>query len=111
MQFHSMERVVEEMRYLKKKRPDDFWFTDPNFASSKKWLEQICNGISNGVHDIRFWCQGRYNLLDKDLIRLLKCAGAHTIAFGLESSDICTQKKLKKSVNPDKLAASWRDAS
>ncbi len=57
------------------------------------------------VPGITFWCQTRYNLIDGDLLSLLKKAGVHTIAFGLESADPDVLKKINKGLDPEKLSA------
>lgn len=101
---HSTERVIAEMRYLNSQGVKDFWFADPNFASSAERIEELCRAIADNVPGIRFWCQGRYQQLDRNLIDLLRRAGAATIAFGLESSDQATLNAIKKHVRPDRLA-------
>ena len=79
--LHSPDRVIDEMRYLKRKGVDDFWFADPNFASSAERVEELCRAIIDQVPGIRFWCQAKYQQLDRHLIQLLQQAGAKTIAF------------------------------
>lgn len=104
LRFHSAERVVQEMQHLKKQGINSFWFADPNFASSRKRVEDICLAITKHVESVQFWCQGRYQHFDEALASLLKKAGATTVAFGLESSSATTQKTIRKNVRPDKLS-------
>ncbi len=102
--LHSPDRVIDEMRYLKRKGVDDFWFADPNFASSAERVEELCRAIIDQVPGIHFWCQAKYQQLDRQLIKLLQQAGAETIAFGLESSDPTTLRRINKRVQPESLA-------
>lgn len=104
VRFHSVDRVVSEIRHLREKGIDDFWFADPNFAHSRKRLTALLKEIRDQTPGIRFWCQTRYNLIDGELLGLLKEAGAHTIAFGLESVDPVVLRKIKKNLDPEKLA-------
>ncbi|MFC1837534.1 radical SAM protein [Thermodesulfobacteriota bacterium] len=108
VRFHSLERILGEMAFLKKKGVGDFWFADPNFAFSRERLEQLLLAICNRVPNIRFWCQTRYNLVDRELLRLLRAAGAHTIAFGLESVHPPTLKKIRKGLDPDRMSEAIR---
>ena len=108
IRLHSIDRVVDEMRFLKSQGAADFWFADPNFASTRERLEDLCRALIRKVPGVGFWCQARYQLLDKSLLSLLREAGAHTIAFGLESSHVQTLKTVNKHVDPDGLARAVR---
>ncbi|MCF6291413.1 MAG: radical SAM protein [Desulfobacterales bacterium] len=105
VRFHSLDRVIEEMHHLKERGISDFWFADPNFAYSRKRIEDLLQRIIEEVPNIRFWCQTRYNLIDDRLLHLLQRAGAHTIAFGLESATPDVLKKIKKGLEPERMAA------
>ena len=102
--FHSIARVVDEVRYLQSKGMHRFWFADPNFASSKKRVIELCRALQENAPGIDFWCQARYQLLDDTLAKLIRQAGGQTIAFGLESSSPATQKKIGKNLQPQKLS-------
>jgi hypothetical protein len=104
IRYHSIERVVDEIRFLKSLGAVDFWFADPNFAGSRQRLERLCNRLMKKVPGIGFWCQARYHSLDASLLRLLKKAGCHTIAYGLESSNPRTLATIGKHLDPSRLA-------
>lgn len=104
VRFHSIGRVMAEIRHLQAKGISDFWFADPNFAFSRGRLVELLHSIIAQCPAITFWCQTRYNLIDDELLALLKKAGAHTIAFGLESADHEVLTRIKKGLNPEKLA-------
>lgn len=105
VRFHSTARVIAEIKHLRQKGITDFWFADPNFAYSRKRLVELAENIIDHCPGITFWCQTRYNLIDGDLLSLLKKAGVHTIAFGLESADPDVLKKINKGLDPEKLSA------
>lgn len=104
VRFHSTRRIIEEMTLLRTSGINDFWFADPNFAYSRERLERLLVAICEQVPGAGFWCQTRYNLVDDDLLKLMQKAGAHTIAFGLESAHPETLKKIRKGLDPPKLA-------
>lgn len=104
IRFHSVDRVVAEMECLQRQGITDFWFADPNFAHSRERLETFLEAIITKVPGASFWCQTRANLVDAELLALLKRAGAHTLAFGLESVHAGTLKKIKKGSNIEQLS-------
>ncbi|GAB4336554.1 MAG: hypothetical protein Kow0089_06950 [Desulfobulbaceae bacterium] len=108
VRFHSPERIIEEMSLLTMKGITDFWFADPNIAFSRERFETLLHAIRNHVPGIGFWCQTRYNLVDRDLLQLLKEAGAHTIAFGLESASPVVLRKIRKGLDTSKLSRAIR---
>ncbi|MBU4260373.1 MAG: radical SAM protein [Proteobacteria bacterium] len=104
VRFHSIDRVIAEIKHLQARGISDFWFADPNFAFSRTRLVELLQRIIAECPHITFWCQTRYNLIDDELLDLLKKAGAHTVAFGLESADHEVLGKINKGLNPAKLA-------
>ncbi|MFH1214966.1 MAG: radical SAM protein [Pseudomonadota bacterium] len=105
VRFHSMARVIAEIKHLRRKGITDFWFADPNFAYSRKRLMELAENVIDQCPGITFWCQTRYNLIDEELLELLKKAGVHTIAFGLESAVPAVLKKINKGLDPEKLSS------
>ncbi|MBW1896158.1 MAG: radical SAM protein [Deltaproteobacteria bacterium] len=104
VRFYSTERIIEEMKYLKSKGIAAFWFADPNFSFSRKRLETLLEAIIREVPGITFWCQTRYDLVDRDMVSLLKRAGADNVAFGLESANPDVLRKIDKPIDLDRLS-------
>ena len=104
VRFHSVDRVIEEMRYLKSKGIRNFWFADPNFSYSKEHLIEMLEAMIEKVPGISFWCQTRYDLIDTETLALLKRAGAKIIAYGLESVSKKALKKIRKRMDLERLS-------
>jgi anaerobic magnesium-protoporphyrin IX monomethyl ester cyclase len=104
VRFYSTERIVEEMKYLKSKGMPAFWFADPNFSCSRKRLVTFLEAIVREVPGITFWCQTRYDLVDKELVSLLKRAGADNVAFGLESANPEVLERINKPIDLKRLS-------
>jgi radical SAM superfamily enzyme YgiQ (UPF0313 family)/tetratricopeptide (TPR) repeat protein len=104
VRFHSIARIIAEMKHLRQQGINDFWFADPNFAHSRKRLENLLSAIISDVPGVSFWCQTRYNLVDEELLSLLKMAGAHTIAFGLETVHTETLARIRKGLDPGAMS-------
>lgn len=109
IRYHSVERVLAEIQHLQAKGIDDFWFADPNFAFRRERLENLLQLLSSRTPGIGFWCQTRYNHIDQDLLALLKKAGAHTIAFGLESADPSVLATIHKGLDLERMQQAIRD--
>lgn len=103
IRYHSVDRVLAEIKFLQSKGINDFWFADPNFAFRRGRLETMLNRIIVEAPGIGFWCQTRYNHIDQPLLDLLKKAGAHTIAFGLESADPEVLADIHKGVDLERM--------
>jgi anaerobic magnesium-protoporphyrin IX monomethyl ester cyclase len=108
LRFHSIERIVAELQYLRARGARDFWFADPSFAAVKERLVALLEEIIARVPGITFWCQIRCDHLDRDLAGLLKAAGAHTVAFGLESADGEVLRTINKRLVPEQVTAAVR---
>ena len=104
VRFYSTERIIEEMKYLRSKGIAAFWFADPNFSFSRKRLETLLEAMIRKVPGITFWCQTRYDLVDRDMVSLLKRAGADNVAFGLESANPDVLEKIDKPIDLDRLS-------
>ena len=104
VRFHSIERIVDEMKYLKSRGMPAFWFADPNFSSSRKRLIALLEAIVREVPGITFWCQTRYDLVDDELVSLLKRAGADNMAFGLESANPAVLERINKPIDLERLS-------
>ena len=104
VRFYSIERIVDEMKYLKSKGMRAFWFADPNFSFSRKRLVTLLEAIIREAPGIAFWCQTRYDLVNHELLSLLRRAGADNIAYGLESANPKVLERINKSIDLDRLS-------
>ncbi len=104
IRFYSTERIIEEMKRLKSKGVAAFWFADPNFSFSRKRLVTLLEAMIEEVPGITFWCQTRYDLVDDELLSLLKEAGADNVAYGLESANPDVLERIRKPIDLERLA-------
>ncbi|RLB80422.1 MAG: hypothetical protein DRH17_11985 [Deltaproteobacteria bacterium] len=104
VRFYSTERIVEEMQYLKSKGIRAFWFADTNFSFSRRRLVTLLEAIIREVPGITFWCQTRYDLVNRELLSLLRRAGADNVAYGLESANPEVLEKINKPIDLERLS-------
>jgi len=104
VRFYSIERIIDEMKYLKSKNIGAFWFADPNFSFSRKRLVTLLEAIIRDVPGITFWCQTRYDLVNPELLSLLSRAGADNVAYGLESANPGVLERINKPIDLARLS-------
>jgi len=60
-------------------------FIDPVFTINKNWTKEICNLILKENINFSWICTTRVDLIDEEIIKLMKEAGCKIIFFGMES--------------------------
>lgn len=96
--FRSPDNLVEEMKQLKQTYGiNKFMMYSDTFVSDKKWVTQFSNLIEH--EDISFRCNGRINVMTKELLNDLKRAGCYQIDYGVESIVQSVSNVIKKSIN------------
>lgn len=104
VRYYSIERIIDEMKYLKSQGMMAFWFADPNFSFSRKRLVTLLEAIIKEVPAISFWCQTRYDLVDEELVSMLRRAGADNVAYGLESANPAVLERIRKPIDLKRLS-------
>lgn len=96
--------VAQEAIELKEKYPVDLiFFQDDIFTTNLVWLEEFVH-TWNIDAKIPFHAQLRYDITQKDTIRLLKEGGCDSVTFGVESANqkIC-KELLHRPSDPQKI--------
>lgn len=96
IRFHSPERVLEEMGWICKQGVSRFWFADPSFTFHEGRVRQLLEGVLTRGLRIGIWLETRADLVEVDLLALMKRAGVHTVAFGLESACQRVLERIRK---------------
>jgi len=82
----SAENIIEELKILKKLgRIKYVWFFDEIFTINKKRIIEVCNRIIDEKLKIKWLCDSRVDLVDKDLLKLMRKTGCIGISYGVES--------------------------
>jgi radical SAM superfamily enzyme YgiQ (UPF0313 family) len=84
----SIPRVIEQINILYHKyKMSVFYIIDELFVSSKKRIYELEKALRKSHLRIKFGCDARVNLMDKETIRSLKRCGCNFLCIGFESSD------------------------
>lgn len=91
----SVERLLQEIELVKSKyRMDFIKFGDDLFATkADTWLEEFANKYSKRI-DISFNCYLRLDIVDDDLLGLLRKAGCFSVHLSLDSTSKNVREKV-----------------
>lgn len=82
----SPGKVAEEIAYLiSTYHVQHFWICDDIFGLKPGWLKTFANEVQNRQLSFRYKIQSRADLLEPDVVALLKKSGAETVWMGAES--------------------------
>jgi radical SAM superfamily enzyme YgiQ (UPF0313 family) len=87
---HSIKRIITEMKLLiDEYGAKDIIFRDDTFTVDREHVIKLCNEIiKEGINKKIEWsCMTRVNLVDKELLELMKKAGCWSIHYGVESGN------------------------
>lgn len=95
VQFRSVESVIEEIVYLKKKYDiHDFKFIDDVFTLNKKRFLNVVKELNK--LNIRWTCNTRIDSIDGEVVEGLKAGGATCVDLGIESVEDSVLSKIHK---------------
>jgi radical SAM superfamily enzyme YgiQ (UPF0313 family) len=108
IRYNSIERVLDEIAHVASRGTGRLWFADPNFSFSEKRVVGILEGVLRRNLQVEMWVETRADMLSAELIRLMKRAGVHMVAMGLESASPNVFPGLHKSLEPDRIREAAR---
>ncbi len=102
LRSRSVTKVLEEMIYVRDRfNISHFFFLDSTLTVNRKLVEDLCSEIIARGLKFTFEGQTRVNLVDDQLLALMKKAGLVRLSFGLESSDPEVLRLMKKQISPE----------
>jgi radical SAM superfamily enzyme YgiQ (UPF0313 family) len=106
--FHSVDRVMQEIRWIRKKGIRRLWFADPNVSYKwKRMVELLDRMLMEGL-EMQMWLQTRADLVNPEMMRMMKKAGVSTLAYGLESASGAVLPELDKHMSIEKVIEAIR---
>ena len=97
--MRSPKNVVDEMEMLiKEEGIDEVFFDDDEFTINKEKVRGICNEILKRDIKIKWHCMGRVDVVDEEILQLMKKAGCYQIFYGFESGSEKMLKSMKKDI-------------
>ncbi len=99
----SVEHFLEELKWVQDLGFREVMFNDATITADIEWATRLFEGmVSNGI-DLTWNCSTRADRVSGKILRLMKRAGCHTIAIGMESTDPVVLKNILKNTTPEQV--------
>lgn len=99
VRYRPAQNIVDEMeKWSKELGITHFFFMDSNITLNRKQIKGFCEEILNRNLKVTWEGWTRANLVDKEILTLMKKAGMIRISYGIESGDPRVLKIIKKEV-------------
>jgi len=106
---NSSAYVVDEIRHLNEKfGVKEIKFYDDVFTLDKKRVIAISRQLKEQEIDIPWTCETRVNLVDRELLGVMKDAGCYMIAYGVESGNQGVLNSLKKDITLEQAIKAFK---
>jgi len=108
---NSVEYTIKEMKYLREKfGAKEIVFRDDTFTIKFDWVYAFCNKlIQEGLHKkVRWSCMTRVNLVNLDMLKLMKKAGCWGVHFGVESGNQRLLDLIRKDVTVQQIKDAFK---
>ncbi|MBN1622348.1 MAG: radical SAM protein [Endomicrobiales bacterium] len=104
VRYRSPINVVNELeQVIKDYNIYDFLFFDELFTSDKERTISICNEVLKRGLKIRWHCRSRVDVLDEEMVKVMKKAGCRLIQFGIETGNQRLQDVINKKLDLKKV--------
>lgn len=96
---NSPDYVIDEIRLLNEKfGVKEIKFYDDVFTLDRKRVLSVCRQLKEVKLDIPWTCETRVNLVDEELLKIMKDSGCYMIAYGVESGSQGILNNLRKDI-------------
>lgn len=104
VRLRSVDNFLEEILMVKNKYGlKKIYFSDDTFILNRDWLKEFCEKYKKMI-DVDFIAQIRADLIDEDIVRLLKNAGCRGVTMGIETgSEYLRNEILNKNVTDNDI--------
>jgi len=100
--------VLEELAVLAESGYRELYLNDQTFATDRQRAVELLMAMIEGEYRFGWACWSRVDLVDADLLDLMRRAGCHTIMFGAETDDAATLAAWRKGVTPQQVSAAMQ---
>lgn len=105
----SIKNVIEEIKFLiRNYNVDALSVIDETFTLNKKRILEFCEALRNEKINISWSCYGRVNLIDPNILKIMKKAGCYRIGFGIESGSQKILDNMNKKVTVEQAEQAIR---
>jgi tRNA A37 methylthiotransferase MiaB len=98
LRYRSVQHVVDEIKLLKMMGLKWITFGDDTFGVDKDYTRSLCDSIIHNCQGILWGCETRADLVDEEILVLMKKAGCRSIAVGVESGNNEMLRTIRKGI-------------
>lgn len=108
--YRSVDNILDEVEFLISEYDvKGLSIVDDTFIINKNHIYEFTEKIKSRKIKIEFICNGRVDIIDRDILKALKNAGCKGIAFGVESgSQYVLDNLLKKGTTLSQIKDAFR---
>jgi len=100
----SNESIIEEIKLLKKDYGITYIaFSDELLMTSAKRTIKLCEDFIKDNLNIKFYCNGRLNYAEPEVLKIMKRAGCVFINYGIEAMDDRVLENMNKQLTTEKI--------
>lgn len=110
LKMRGADSILNELRYLKERyRLRTASFFDETFTFDRKRVVDLCERMKEEDLGIKWYCNTRAQLVDPELLRLMRSAGCRGVSFGIESGSqrILDSVEKRITVEQGRNAIQW----
>jgi len=97
--LRSPKRIVDEIKYVRDRFGiNDFFFWSEDAISDREHIHKISQSIINEAPGIRWVCSGRVDIVDEELLGVMKKSGCWMIGYGVESGSQKVLDLMRKNI-------------
>ena len=107
--IRTVESVLAELDFIKSLGFRDLYIDDQTFGANRSRTEKLLTEMIRRKYRLGFICFSRADVVDPDLLKLMKKAGCHTVVFGVESKSDAALTSIGKGMTCSRIrqAIEW----
>lgn len=99
LRMRTPENIIEEIEHLVKTYGiREVAFFDDTFTADRERAIEICKLIKERTPELIWKCSTRVNVVDPELLKIMKDTGCYSIGYGIESGNQDILNKINKKI-------------
>jgi len=99
----SIDHFLEELKWVHDLGFREVMFNDATITADRDWAARLFEGMVAKRIDLTWNCSTRADCVDAEILGLMKRAGCHTVAIGMESTDPAVLRNIRKNITPEQI--------
>ena len=104
VRYRSVENILDEIKeIINLYNVKHLRFNDDSFTVNRHWVLNLCRRIIEEDLNISWTCLSRVDLLDQEMLEVMREGGCTSISFGIESGSDRVLKLIQKDTNREMI--------